>query len=98
MGDKGENSGSVMLWGAFIFAETLWVYLEWSITANQEKFLRADHLHLMKKYFYPDPSGLFTNDIIAPPTDSSWFDKDENDVNYMLWPAQSADLNPIEDL
>lgn len=52
----------------------------------------------MKKYFYPDPSGLFTNDIIAPPTDSSWFDKDENDVNYMLWPAQSADLNPIEDL
>ncbi len=27
---------------------------------------------------------------------TEWFDEYENDVNHMLWPSQSPDLNPVE--
>ena len=27
---------------------------------------------------------------------TEWFDEYEDDVNHMLWPSQSPDLNPVE--
>ena len=27
---------------------------------------------------------------------TDWFDEDKNDVNHMLWPSLSSDLNPDE--
>ncbi len=49
--------------------------------------------------FYPDGSGLFQDDnapIHRARGVTEYFSEYENDVNHMLWPSQSPDLNPIE--
>uniref|UniRef100_A0A3B4TXD6 Uncharacterized protein n=1 Tax=Seriola dumerili TaxID=41447 RepID=A0A3B4TXD6_SERDU len=64
----------------------LWeaLFLAWfGSTANQYKVVRTDHLYPMTKHFYPDESGV-----------TEWFDEYENNVNHMLWPSESPDLNP----
>lgn len=50
------------------------------------------------KHFYPDRSGLFQEDP-SPNVQgmrSHWPDEEVDDVNLILWPLQSADLNPTE--
>ena len=29
---------------------------------------------------------------------TEWFDEYENNVNHVLWPSQSPELNPVENL
>ncbi len=69
------------------------------VDANQQKNVLSDHVYPVMKHFYPDGSGLF-QDNNAPVHRArgvtTWFDEHENDVNQMLRPSQSTDLNPIE--
>lgn len=52
----------------------------------------------MRKHFYPSGSGLF-HDYNGPIHKArgviEWFNEYESDVNNMLWPLQSPDVNPI---
>ena len=55
----------------------------------------------MMKHFYPEGSGFFQDGdapIHRARGVTEWFDEYENDVNHMLRPSQSPDLNPIEQL
>ena len=85
-----------MLRGAFC-----WHGLGPLVTANQYQVVLSDHLYPMMKHFCPDVSGLFQDDnapIHRARGVTEWFDEYENDVNHMLWPLQSPDLNPNEQL
>ena len=90
---------AVMLWGAFCWHGLgPLVPLEGRVTA---KVVLSDHLYPMMKHFYPDGTGLFQDDnapIHRARGVTEWFDEYKNDVNHMLWPSQSTDLNPTEHL
>lgn len=69
------------------------------VTENECKVVLSDRLYLMMKHCFHDESGLFRDGNVPPSTGqegSSMFDEYENDVNHMLWPSQSPDLNPIK--
>ncbi len=91
-----------MLWGAFCWHGLgPLVPLEGTVTANQYKVVLSDHLYPMMKHVYPDGSGLFQDDnapIHRARGGTECFDECENDVNHMLRPSQSPDLNPDEHL
>lgn len=73
------------------------IHLEGRITANQYNVVLSDHLYPMMKHFYPDGSGLPQDDntpIHSAWGVTEWFEY-ENDVNHILWPSHSADLNPV---
>ncbi len=84
-------------WGAFFWhGLSPLVPLEGRVTAYQFEVV---HLYPMMKHFYPDGSGLFQDDnapIHRARGLTEWFDEYENDVNHILWPLQSPDLNPVE--
>ncbi len=66
------------------------------VTANQYDLVLSDHLYSVMKHFYPDEIGLFQDDnapIHRARGVTEWFDVYENDVNNLLWPLQSPDLN-----
>ena len=56
-----------------------------------------DLLYPAMKHFYPDRSGLsYQDDSASHPRITEWDYEYENDVNHMLWPSQSLDLNLFE--
>lgn len=69
--------------------------LEERVTANQ--VVLSDQLYPMMKHSSSTRSGLFQD----PPIHRArgiieCFDEYENDVNYMLWPSDSPNINPVK--
>lgn len=88
------EGGSVVMWGAFC-----WHGLG-AVTENQHRVVLNDHLRPLRKHFYPDGGGLLQVDDATHRTQGviEQLDEHENDVNHVLWPPQSPDLNPTEQL
>lgn len=84
------------------FAGMIWVHFspqKERFTANQCKVLLNDHLYLMMKCFFTYGSGHFQDKKF--PIQRAWgltegYNEVENDINHMLWPSQSVNLNPVE--
>lgn len=88
---KKKDCGSVMLRTTFVCAGMVWVIL---FPANQYKTLQTDPI---TKQFYRVKRVVSSRLTLHPSRSSlKWFEEDEDDINRMLWPSQSPDLNPNE--
>lgn len=53
------------------------------------------------RFFYRDGTGIFQNDrakIHLAQIVKEWFRENESSFSHMVWPQQSPDINPTENL
>ena len=101
-GTVQAGGGSVMVWGVFIWNGLgPLVQLNRSLTANGYVQLLGDHLQPFMDVMFPTNDGLFMDDN-APchraTTVRDWFDEHSGQLQRMIWPPRSPDMNPIEHL
>lgn len=68
-------------------------------SSDQCTVILTDPLHPVLKHFYPDRNDLFLDDdapIHRARDLTQRFDEYKKDVNHVLWPSLSPDLNSVE--
>jgi transposase len=97
-----HGGGSVMVWAAMSwFSAGPIVTLKGRITGEKYRELLADQVHPMMQILFPAGDGIFQDDnapIHAARVVQSWYDEHEDELEHLPWPAQSPDLNIIEQL
>jgi hypothetical protein len=61
----------------------------------------GNHVHLSMDFYFYDVTGIFQDDndrIHRAHVVQSWLSEHEGSFHQMVWPPQSPDLNPIENL
>jgi hypothetical protein len=71
------------------------------ITAREYMDRLDDQVYPMIQTLFPNNNAVFQDDnapIHTRRTVQSWFEEHEGELQHLLWPAQSPDLNIIESL
>jgi hypothetical protein len=61
----------------------------------------GNHVYLSMDFYFTDGTGIFQDNnahIHRAHLLQSWFSEHEREFHHMVWPPQSPDLNPIENL
>lgn len=97
-----HGGGSVMLWGAMSHHGLgPLVVLHGRVTAKVYTSILADHLHPLVQVLFPNSRPVFQDDnapIHTAGIVKDWFDEHEDELQHLVWPPQSPDLNIIEPL
>jgi hypothetical protein len=94
-----HRRGSVMVWASVSYTVGPIITLHGQITATQYVDRLGNQVH-------PTIQTLFLNDAVfrnnmcihTAETVQSWFEEHEGELQHLLWPAQSPDLNITEPL
>ena len=97
-----SSGGSVMIWGCFCSSGL------GSAALCSNKMKSAQYLNILDDqvvpamdFYFPTGSGVFQDDnaqIHRAKSVTSWFDEHDASFDHMIWPPQSPDLNPMENL
>jgi hypothetical protein len=71
------------------------------ITAREYVDRFGNQVHPIIQTLFPNNDALFQDDnapLHTTGTIQSWFEKHEGELQHLLWPAQSPDLNSTEPL
>jgi transposase len=95
-----KHSPGRMFWGCFSYHGLgPLVYHLGPVTGKEHaKLLKRRAFPTLRKFF-PRGNGIFQEDNARPHTSKIAFaTREESGLNFLPWPAQSPDLNPIENL
>jgi transposase len=95
-----KHSPSRMFWGCFCY-EGLGplVALRGSVTGEMHAQTLRRHAFPTMRKFFPRGNGVFQEDNARPHTSKiASAAREESGLKFLPWPAQSPDLNPIENL
>ena len=96
------GGGGVMVWGVFSW-DTLCPLIKVEQRLNATGYLNifANQVHPFMAAMYPSANG-FLQQNNSPchkiRIDQEWFHEHDSEFSLLQWPAQSPDLNPIENL
>lgn len=97
-----HGGGSVMIWGAISHRGLgPLVVLHGRVTGQDYVSILADHLHPMLQTVFPDERPVYQDDNAPIHTAGivrDWFNEHDEEVQHLVWPPQSPDLNIIEPL
>ncbi|KFM66113.1 Transposable element Tcb1 transposase, partial [Stegodyphus mimosarum] len=101
-GTVQAGGGSIMVWGMFSW-HSLGSLIIVEGTMDQYKYasVLADHVHPYMRIVFPQDDGIFQQDNARCHTAASvraWFEEHQDEFTVLPWPANSPDLNPIENL
>lgn len=96
------GGGNVMVWGMFSwYGMGPLIRVDKRLNAQGYLSIIADQVHPIMLMMYPATDGVFQHDN-APSHRAGivdrWFEEHDSDFSVLSWPAQSPDLNPIENL
>ncbi|GBN65399.1 hypothetical protein AVEN_81553-1 [Araneus ventricosus] len=69
--------------------------------ATKRAYVLADHVHPYMRIAFPQNDGIYQKDNARCHTALSvwaWFEEHQDEFTVLPWPANSPDLNPIENL
>ncbi|GFW19190.1 transposable element Tcb1 transposase [Trichonephila clavipes] len=101
-GTVQAGGGSIMVWGMFSW-HSLGSLIIVEGTMDQYKYasVLADHVHPYMCIVFPQDDGIFQQDNARCRTAASvraWFEEHQDEFTVLPWPANSPELNPIENL
>ncbi|GFX81619.1 transposable element Tcb1 transposase [Trichonephila clavipes] len=101
-GTVQAGGGSIMVWGMFSW-HSLGSLIIVEGTMDQYKYasVLADHVHTYMRIVFPQDDGIFQQDNARCHTAASvraWFEEHQDEFTVLPWPANSPELNPIENL
>jgi hypothetical protein len=96
-----HGGGSVMVWAAISWYSILLFTLHGRITAREYVDRLCNQVHPILQMLFPNNDAVFQDDntpIHTAGTVQSWFEEHEGELQHVLWPAQSPNLNITEPL
>ena len=97
-----HGGGSVMIWGAISWKSAgPMISLHGRINSRDYLRILSDQVHPMVRELFPDGDAFFQDDnapIHTARIVKQWYDEHSDELEHLIWPPQSPDLNIIEPL
>ena len=97
-----HGGGSVMIWDAVSWKSAgPMISLHGRINSRDYLGILGDQIHPMVHALFPEGNAIFQDDnapIHTARIVKEWHEEHSNEVEHLIWPPQSSDLNIIEHL